>query len=87
MAQISLTIKDTLYAKEVEAVAAMNGYTATIPDPTFVPTEEQPVAPQIPNITKEQFFKRQLKAWARNQAVEFANRTALAAVVMEAEEA
>jgi hypothetical protein len=50
-----------------------------------VPTEEQPVAPQIPNITKEVFFKRQLKAWARNQAVEFANRTALAAVTVEAD--
>ena len=75
---ISLTIKDTLYAKEVEAVAAMNGWTATIPDPA---NPEQ----TIPNITKEVFFKRQLKAWARNQAVEYANRTALAAVVMEAD--
>ena len=80
MAQISLTIKDTLYAKEVEAVAAMNGWTETIPDPA---NPEQ----TIPNITKEVFFKRQIKAWARNQAVEYANRTALAAVVMEADEA
>ena len=78
MAQISLTIKDTIYAKEVEAVAAMNGWTETIPDPA---NPEQ----TIPNITKEQFFKRQIKAWARNQAVEYANRTALAAVVMEAD--
>ena len=75
---ISLTIKDTLYAKEVEAVAAMNGWTETIPDPA---NPEQ----TIPNITKEQFFKRQIKAWARNQTVEFANRQALAAVVMEAD--
>ena len=78
MAQISLTIRDNLYAKEVEAVAAMNGWTETIPDPA---NPEQ----TIPNITKEQFFKKQIKAWARNQAVEFANRTALAAVVMEAD--
>jgi len=77
---ISLTIKDTLYAKGVEAVAAMNGWTETIPDPA---NPEQ----TIPNITKEQFFKRQIKAWARNQVVEFANRQALAAVVMEADEA
>ncbi len=77
---ISLTIRDNLYAKEVEAVAAMNGWTATIPDPA---NPER----TIPNITKEVFFKRQIKAWARNQAVEFANRTALAAVVMEADEA
>jgi len=76
MTQISLTIKDMLYAKEVEAVAAMNGWTATIPDPA---NPEQ----TIPNITKEQFFKKQIKAWARNQAVEYTNRTALAAVVME----
>lgn len=75
---ISLTIKDNLYAKEVEAVAAMNGWTATIPDPA---NPEQ----TIPNITKEQFFKRQIKAWAINQAVEFANRQAIAAVVMEAD--
>jgi len=77
---ISLTIRDNLYAKEVEAVAAMNGWTATIPDPA---NPER----TIPNITKEVFFKRQIKAWARNQAVEYANRTALAAVVMEADEA
>ena len=76
MTQISLTIRDSLYTKEVEAVAAMNGWTGTIPDPA---NPEQ----TIPNITKEVFFKRQIKAWARNQAVEFANRTALAAVVME----
>jgi hypothetical protein len=80
MTAISLTIKDTLYTKEVEAVAAMNGWTETIPDPA---NPEQ----TIPNITKEVFFKRQIKAWARNQAVEFAARTALAAVVMEADEA
>lgn len=75
---ISLTIRDNLYAKEVEAVAAMNGWTETIPDPA---NPEQ----TIPNITKEVFFKRQIKAWARNQAVEFANRQAIAAVVMEAD--
>ena len=80
MTAISLTIKDTLYTKEVEAVAAMNGWTETIPDPA---NPEQ----TIPNITKGAFFKRQIKAWARNQAVEYANRTALAAVVMEADEA
>lgn len=75
---ISLTIRDNLYAKEVEAVAAMNGWTETIPDPA---NPEQ----TIPNITKEVFFKRQIKAWAINQAVEFANRQAIAAVVMEAD--
>jgi hypothetical protein len=78
MATISITVRDSLLAKEVEAVAAMNGWTATIPDPA---NPEQ----TIPNITKEVFFKRQIKAWARNQAVEYANRTAMAAVVMEAD--
>ena len=76
MATINITIKDILLAKEIEAVAAMNGWTETIPDPA---NPEQ----TIPNITKEVFFKKQLKAWARNQAVEYANRTALAAVVVE----
>lgn len=73
---ISLTIRDSLYLKEVEAIAAMNGYTETIPDPANPEV-------QIPNITKEAFFKKQLKAWARNQAVEYANRQALASVVVE----
>ncbi len=76
MATINLTIKDSLYAKEVDAVAAMGGWTETIPDPN---NPEQ----TIPNITKEAFFKKQIKAWARNQAVEYANRAALASVVVE----
>ena len=73
MATINLTIRDSLYAKEIDAVAAMNGWTETIPDPAFPgdPTKT------IPNITKEQFFKKQIKAWARNQAVEYASRTAM----------
>ena len=75
---ISLTIKDAIYTKEVEAVAAMNGYTDTIPDPAN-PNKT------IPNVSKEVFFKQQIKAWARNQAVEHANRTALASVVVEAD--
>ena len=84
MATINITIKDTLYAKEVEAVAAMNGWTETVQDPAF---PEDPTK-TIPNpVTKGQFFKKQLKAWARNQAVEYANRQALAAVTMEADEA
>lgn len=37
----------------------------------------------IPNITKEVFFKKQIKAWARNQAVEYANRLAIAGVLVE----
>jgi len=73
---ISRTIKDSLYLREVEAVAAMNGWTETIPDPA---NPEQ----TIPNITKEVFFKKQIKAWARNQAMEYANRTALASVAVE----
>ena len=70
MATINLTIRDSLYAKELDAVAAMNGWTETIPDPA---NPEQ----TIPNITKEQFFKKQIKAWARNQAVEYAARVAM----------
>jgi len=69
MATINITIRDSILAKEVEAVAAMNGWTETIPDPA---NPEQ----TIPNITKEQFFKKQIKAWARNQLVEYAARTA-----------
>ena len=76
MAQITLNIKDTLLAKEIEAIAAMNGWTETIPDPA---NPEQ----TIPNITKEQFFKKQIKAWARNQAVEYANRQVPESVSVE----
>lgn len=78
MAQISLTIKDSLYAKGVDAVAAMNGWTETIPDPANPELT-------IPNVSKEVFFKQQIKAWLRNQAVEHANRVALASVVVEAD--
>jgi len=81
MAQISLTIKDSLYTKEVEAVAAMGGWTAEIPNPLFVEGGTEPAT--IPNITKEVFFKKQIKAWARNQLVEHSNRQALASVVVE----
>ena len=76
MAQITLNFKDSLLAKEIDAVAAMNGWTETIQDPAN-PTKT------IPNITKEQFFKKQIKAWARNQALEHANRQALASVAVE----
>ena len=76
MATINITIRDSLLAKEVEAVAAMNGWTETIPNPA---NPEQ----TIPNITKEQFFKKQIKAWARNQAVEYQNRLAIESVVLE----
>jgi len=76
MTNISITVKDSLYLREVEAVAAMNGWTETIPDPAN-PTKT------IPNITKEQFFKKQIKAWLRNQTIEHANRVALASVVVE----
>lgn len=83
--QINLTIKDTLYAKEVDAVAAMKGWTPTIPDPAFVPTETKTEAPQVPNITKDRFFKQQVKIWARNQAIEHANMVALSNVSIEAD--
>jgi len=78
---ISRTIKDSLYLREVEAVAAMNGWTAEIPNPAFVEGGTEPAT--IPNITKDAFFKKQIKAWARNQLVEHSNRQALASVVVE----
>ena len=75
MAQLTLTIKDSLLVKETEAVAAMGGWTADVTDAGGVTT---------PNpLTKEQFAKKQVKAWLRNQAVEHANRVALASVAVE----
>lgn len=77
MAQVNITIRDSLLAKEVDAVASMNGWTDTITDAEGV---------EIPNpVSKEQFFKQQIKAWARNQAVEYASRQALANVTVEEE--
>ena len=77
MATISITVRDSLLAKEVEAVAAMNGWTDTITDAN---------GQSISNpVTKEQFFKQQIKAWARNQLVEYSNRVALASVVVESD--
>lgn len=79
MANISLTIKDTLYATELDAVASMGGWTETVVDPADPELT-------IPNpVSKELFFKQQIKAWLRNQAVEHANRQALANVTVEAE--
>ena len=76
MAAFNLTIKDALLVQEVEAIAQMGGWTAEIQDPANPELT-------IPNITKEQFAKKQVKAWMRNQAVEHANRVALASVSVE----
>lgn len=75
MATVNLTIKDSLYAKELDAIAAMGGWTENITDEN---------GQSVPNpVSKELFFKQQIKAWLRNQAVEHANRVALASVVVE----
>lgn len=73
--QVTINIKDSLLAKEVDAVAAMNGWAETITDEN---------GQEVPNpVTKEQFFKKQIKVWARNQAIEFANRQAISSVIIE----
>ena len=75
MAQITLTIKDTLLEAEKEAIAVMGGWTADVTDAE---------GNTIPNpVSRDLFFKQQIKAWLRNQAVEHANRTALANVTVE----
>lgn len=83
MATLNITIKDSLLAKETEAVASMNGWTETIPNPAYVEGGTEPAT--IPNITKEQFLKKQNKAWLRNQLIEHSNRVALASVVVDEE--
>ena len=75
MAQVTLQIKDTLLAQEVDAIAAMGGWTDTITDAE---------GNTVPNpVSKDLFFKQQIKAWLRNQAVEHAQRVALASVSVE----
>jgi len=77
MAQLTLNIKDALLEKEKDAIAIMGGWSETIADP------ENPEV-TIPNpVSKDQFFKQQIKTWLRNQAVEHANRQALANVTVE----
>lgn len=84
MATLNINIKDALLTKEIDAVAAMNGWTETIPNPAYVEGGTEPQT--IPNITKDAFFKKQIKAWARNQAVEYANRVAIKTVTASVEE-
>lgn len=84
MAVISKSINwdNAVWIKAVDAVAELNGYQATIPDPNFVPTEEVQTPPQIPNPqSKQQFFNAWLKKKAINEITEKANRGALATVV------
>ena len=59
----------------VDAVAAMHGWTATIPDPA------DPLLTITNPVSKIQFFNAWLKAQAGNAITEQANRTALAAVI------
>ena len=80
--QQTITWKDSVYAQNLDDAATEMNWKATIPDPAFVPTEANPTAPMIPNpISKEQNFKKWIKAKAANLRTEQANRRALATVV------
>lgn len=69
--------------QNLEDAATEMNWTETVPDPAFVPTEANPTAPMIPNpISKEQNFKKWIKAKAANMRTEQANRRALAGVVI-----
>ena len=82
--QQTITWEDSVYAQNLEDAATEMNWTATVPDPAFVPTEANPIAPMIPNpVSKEQNFKRWIKAKAANMRIEQANRRALAAVAAE----
>ena len=84
--QQNITWKDSVYAQNLEDAATEMNWSETVPDPAFVPTEANPTAPQIPNpISKEQNFKKWIKAKAANMRTEQANRTALASVAVEAD--
>lgn len=77
MAVVSKAINwdNTVWIKAVDAVAELNGYQATIPDPQN--PEIMITNPQ----SKIQFFNAWVKKQAINQITEKANRDALAAVV------
>ena len=80
----TITWKDSVYAQNLEDAATEMNWTATVPDPAFVPTEANPTAPMIPNpVSKEKNFKKWIKAKAANMRIEQANRRALATVATE----
>lgn len=82
--QQTITWEDSVYAQNLEDAATEMNWTETVPDPSFVPTEANPITPMIPNpVSKEQNFKKWIKAKAANMRIEQANRRALAAVVTE----
>jgi len=82
--QQTITWKNSVYAQNLEDAATEMNWTETVPDPAFVPTEANRIAPQIPNpISKEQNFKKWIKAKAANMRIEQANRRALATVATE----
>lgn len=84
--QQNITWKDSVFAQNLEDAATEMKWTENIQDPAFVPTEANKTAPQIPNpVSKEQNFKKWIKAKAANMRIEQANRRALAAVVAEAD--
>lgn len=75
MAQLNITIKDTVLASATEAIAVNFGYTAMVADANGA---------EVPNpMTKDQFLKKQIKQWLRNQTLEHAQRVALANVTVE----
>lgn len=80
----TITWKDPVYAQNLEDAATEMKWTENIQDPAFVPTEANPIAPMIPNpVSKEQNFKKWIKAKAANMRTEQANRRALGGVVTE----
>lgn len=84
--QQTITWEDSVYAQNLEDAATEMNWTATVPDPAFVPTEANPIAPMIPNpVSKEQNFKKWIRAKAANMRIEQANRRALAGVAAEAD--
>ena len=84
--QQTITWKNSVYAQNLEDAATEMNWTATVPDPAFVPTEANQTAPMIPNpVSKEQNFKKWIKAKAANMRIEQANRRALASVAVEAD--
>lgn len=73
----SINWDNAVWLQAVDAVATMNGYQATIPDPA-----DQTGAATLPNPqSKQQFFNAWVKKQAINAITEKANRDALATVI------
>jgi hypothetical protein len=75
---LGVSITDDVKAgRIVDAMAANYGWQAKVPDPAFVPTSENPVAPMIDNpVNKVQFARDQVRKFLLDNVKSFETQDA-----------